>query len=219
MLFPFRRSLVQSLPYLAPAAALAVAIALSLPASAENYKADVAHSSVNFEIKHLFSKVRGKFKDYSGSFNFDEKKPEASKAEFSIKTTSIDTDNGKRDDHLRGPDFFDAAKHPEITFKSKTVTAAGKGKYKLAGDLTMLGKTESVTFDVEFLGAGKDGYNRELASFTATGTINRKKFGMVWNQKLDTGGVLLGDDVKIEVNIEGEKVKAEAAAPAAKKGA
>jgi polyisoprenoid-binding protein YceI len=208
---------------LSPISRFLLAAALSLPAAlatslarADDYKADPAHSSINFEVRHIFSKVKGKFKDYSGTFSFDEKKPEASKVDFSIKVASVDTDSAKRDEHLRSPDFFDAAKNPEIVFKGKSVKADGPKKYKLAGDLTLHGQTKPFTFDVEFLGGDKDPYGRDLASFTATGTIHRKEFGMVWNKTTDKGGLLIGDDVKVEVNIEGEKVKPEAKKAASK---
>lgn len=196
-----------------PLAALTLFLAAALAvtsADAAEYKADAGHSSVNFEVRHLFSKVKGKFKDYSGTFSFDEAKPDASKAEFTIKTATVDTDNAKRDEHLRSPDFFDVAKSPTISFKSKTTKLDGPKKYKLMGDLTMLGKTRPVAFEVEFLGGGKDPFGRDLASFTATTTISRKDFGMVWNKTMETGGVLLGDDIKIEVNVEGEKLKVDA---------
>lgn len=193
------------------AAILAAIVTVGQAARADDYKIDVSHSNVNFEIRHLFSKVRGTFKDYSGEFSFDEKKPEASKVDFSIVASSINTDNAKRDEHLRGSDFFDVAKHANITFKSKSVKIdKDPKKYKVTGDMTMHGKTKSVTFDVEFLGAGRDPFKRDLASFAATTTINRKDFGIVWNKTADSGGLLLGDEVKIEVNVEGEKAKPDA---------
>ena len=192
--------------------ALAAACVGAGVAHAEDYRVDPAHSNVNFEVRHMFSKVNGKFKVYSGDFSFDEKKPEASKVAFTIRAESIDTDKKERDEHLRGPDFFEVAKYPEITFKSKTVKPAGGKKFKLTGDLTMHGKTKPATFDVEFLGADKDPFGREIASFSASTTVNRKDFGMIWNKTTDKGGLLVGDDIKVDVNVEGERPKAAGAA-------
>lgn len=176
-------------------------------AQTATYKVDPSHSIVGFEIRHMFTKMRGHFREFEGTFKWDEKKQEGSEATFKIKAASIDTANAKRDEHLRGPDFFEVAKNPEITFKSKTVTKQGTGKFKLSGDMTMHGVTKPVTFDVEFLGAGNDPWGNNVASFSAKTTIARKDFNMSWNKALDKGGVVLGEDVTLMLEIEAAKQK------------
>ncbi len=176
---------------------------------AETFKVDPVHSGVGFEIRHLFTPVKGGFKDFSGSFNFDAKKMEDSKVEFKIVTKSIDTKNAKRDEHLVSGDFFDATKNPDITFKSKSVKSTGAKKMDVTGDLTMRGVTKPVTFAVEFLGEGPGMDGKPVASFKADTTVKRKDFGMSWNKPWDlkdkTYESILGDDVKIEVTVEAQK--------------
>jgi polyisoprenoid-binding protein YceI len=143
----------------------------------------------------------------------DAKNPAASSVEFHIKATSIDTNNADRDKHLRTADFFDVEKYPEITFKSDSVKPAGKNKYNVTGTLTMHGVSKKVTLPVTFLGEGKDPWGGTRAGFETSTTLNRKDYGIVWNKAVDNGGVLLGDDVKIDINLETKKE-----APAAAKG-
>jgi polyisoprenoid-binding protein YceI len=195
------------------AALIAAAPALALPAAAaDTYGIDKAHSEVLFTVKHLVSKVTGRFQDFEGRLVIDRAKPEASTAEFTIKAASINTDQQRRDDHLRSPDFFDVAKNPEITFKSTKVTTTSKDAYEVAGDLTMRGVTKPVVLAVNFLGDIKDPMGAEKAGFEVTTTVNRKDFGILWNRTLDAGGYLLGDDVKIAINLEAVKQKAPPAA-------
>ncbi len=178
---------------------------------AENFKVDPAHSSVGFEIRHLFTPVKGSFTDYSGNFNFDPKKVEASKVDFKIVTKSINTANSKRDEHLNSADFFDSAKNPNITFKSKSVKSTGDKKMDVTGDMTIHGVTKPATFHVEFLGEGlgMDG-KQVVASFKADTTVKRKDFGMTWNKPWDAKDkayeTAIGDDVKIELSIEADKI-------------
>lgn len=190
---------------------------LGAPARAAGYAADPAHSSVNFTVRHIFSKVNGQFKEFSGRFVFDEKSKAGGAVEFAVKVASIDTNEAKRDEHLRGPDFFDAAKFPEAVFKSTAVSAAGGNRYKVSGDLTLRGVTRPVTFDSEFLGAGDTPWGKRIASFSSTATIRRKDFGMVWNKVLDSGALLIGDEVQLLVEVEGIKQAEEAGAAAPKK--
>lgn len=171
-------------------------------ASAAEYGIDGTHSNVGFSIRHLVSKVNGEFTDYDGMIDFDPAKPEQAKIKATVKTTSIDTRNKKRDDHLRSPDFFDAKKYPKMEFVSKKVSKTGDNKYVMEGDLTLHGVTKPVKLDVEMLGQGKDFEGKERMGFSAKGTINRKDYGIVWNTKLDSGGVVLGDDVEININLE-----------------
>jgi polyisoprenoid-binding protein YceI len=156
----------------------------------------------------MMSKVSGKFDDFAGKIEIDRTKPGASSVEFTIKTASINTGNSDRDSHLRTPDFFDAAKNPEITFKStKIVPTKTKNVYAVTGDLTMRGVTKHVSIPVEFNGFGKDPWGKERAGFSLTTTVNRKDYGINWNKALDNGGFLLSDDVTINVNLEAQKAK------------
>ncbi len=170
--------------------------------SAGPFEVDIAHSSVGFQIRHLVANVNGSFRDFNGSFGFDEKKPEASKVSFKVKVATINTNEKKRDDHLRGEDFFDVKKFPEMSFESTKFSALGKNKYKLEGNLTIKGVTKKIVFDVDYMGTGKDPWGNTKSGFSATTEINRKDFGMNWNKNLDNGGYLLGDEVKITVNVE-----------------
>jgi len=182
-----------------------------LEAQTETHVADKAHSNVMFSIRHLVARVTGSFDDYDMKLNIDKAKPANSTVEFTIKATSINTANANRDKHLRSADFFDVEKFPEITFKSTKVTPKGSDSYDVTGDLTMHGVTKSVTLPVSFMGIMKDGRGTEKGGFEVTTTLNRKDYGLVWNQALDAGGAVLGDDVKIAVNLETRKVVPEAA--------
>ncbi len=171
---------------------------------AAHYTIDPDHSDVSFKVKHLMlSKVAGKFEKFTGDFNYDEKNPAIWSAQATIDAASINTSNAKRDEHLRGADFFDVAKYPTLSFKSNGVVTAN-GKHKLMGILNMHGVEKSVTLDLEVIGAGKDPWGGERAGFEATGTVNRKDFGIVWNKVMETGGLALGEDVEISIRIEGK---------------
>lgn len=185
----------------------------ALPLRAETFVIDPAHSEVSFQIRHLVSQVRGRFNDFSGTVQMDPKNLPASSVEFHIKATSIDTNVADRDKHLRSADFFDVEKYPEIIFKSESIKSAGKDKYNVAGTLTMHGVSKKVTLPVTFLGQGKDPWGGTRAGFETATTLDRKEYGIVWNKAIDNGGALLGDDVKIDINLETKKE-----APAAAKG-
>lgn len=192
-------------------AAAFVLLLASAPLFADTYVVDKNHSEATFQIRHLVSKVSGKFDDFAGSIDIDEKNPASSNVTFTIKTASIDTGVADRDKHLRSGDFFDAEKNPEITFKSTTVKASSKKNvYSVTGDLTMRGVTKRITIPVEFLGFAKDPWGSQRAGFTLSTTLNRKDYGINWNKALDNGGYLLSDDVDITVNIEAAKAKPEA---------
>jgi polyisoprenoid-binding protein YceI len=185
----------------------------ALPLQAESYKIDPGHSEVSFTVRHMVSNVRGRFNDFSGTVDMDSKAPQKGAVEFHIKTTSIDTANPDRDKHLRTADFFDVEKYPEITFKSDSVTPAGKDKYNVTGTLTMHGVSKKVTLPVTFNGEAKDPWGNTRAGFETSTKLDRKEYGIVWNKAIDNGGVLLGDDVNIAINLETVKN-----APAAAKG-
>lgn len=196
--------------------ALLAALLAATPAlAADTYVVDKVHSDTVFTVRHLVSKVTGRFGDFAGTINIDRDKPENSSVEFTIKTASIDTKEAKRDNHLRSPDFFDAEKNPEITFKSAKVKATGKDTYDVTGTFTLHGVAKEITLPVSFLGSMKDPGGEEKLGFETSTTLNRKDYGVSWNRTLDAGGYLLGDDVKITISIEaGRKKEAPPAAPA-----
>lgn len=190
---------------LAISALLMTICALPAQAAPVTYKVDVDHSTVGFQIRHLFSQVKGRFDTFQGTVTFDPDAPASAKVEGSIETTSINTNNPKRDKHLRSKDFFDVAKYPKISFRSTGVSDidAAKKTGKLNGVLSMHGVDKPIVLDVAFLGEGKDPWGNRRSGFTATTVLARKDFGISWNETLDSGGVLLGEEVQIEIQVEG----------------
>ena len=182
--------------------------------AAERWTVDKSHSSTTFRVRHMMASVPGSFRDFEANVDIDRANPSASRVEFTIQTASIDTANANRDEHLRSPDFFDAAKYPTITFKSTSVQPKSKTEYVVTGDLTIRGITKRVTLPVTHLGFARDGRGREKAGFELETTIDRKDFGIVWNRALDEGGVLLGDEVKVAITLQVAKKMPEAPAPA-----
>jgi polyisoprenoid-binding protein YceI len=176
-----------------------------------NWSFDHMHASIGFSVRHMMiSKVHGRFTKWDGQFQFDEADPAAAKAEVRIDVSSIDTNVAARDAHLRSPDFFDAEHFPEILFRSTKIEKTGND-YRLSGDLTIRGVTRPVVLDAEYAGAVTDPYGNTRAGFAARTAIDRKDFGLTWNQLLEAGGFAVGD--KIEIAIEFEAVKQLAAAP------
>ena len=189
-------------------AVLASALALASPAlAAETYNFDRAHTAVGFQVRHIFTNVSGRFTDFAGTIQVDRAKPESSSVEFTIQTTSIDTSEPRRDQHLRSADFFDVANHPTITFKSTSLKANGKDAWLVTGDLTLRGVTKQVTLPVTLLGEGKDPYGNEKMGLETSLTLNRKDYGLVWNKTLETGGMLVGEEVKVQLAIEANEAK------------
>jgi polyisoprenoid-binding protein YceI len=175
------------------------------PAGAATFKVDPEHTAVLFNVRHLFTTVTGRFEKFQGQIDFDEQHPDKTHVEGTIDAASVNTNVKKRDDDLRSKNFFEVAKYPKIAFKSTGVTdvdPTGK-RAKLAGVLAMHGVEKPIVLQVEFLGRGKDPWGNERAGFHASTTINRKDWGLNWNEALETGGVLVGDDVTIEINAEG----------------
>ena len=197
------------------AAAVALAVALgSAPAhAAATYVVDLAHSDVSFQIRHLMSKVRGGFNEFSGTIVRDDENLANASVEFRIVATSIDTRNESRDKHLRSEDFFDVAKFPEIAFKSTKVEKVSDNQYRVTGQFSMHGVTKELVLPVSFEGEIKDPRGAVRAGFSVATRINRKDFGMEWNRALDSGGYLLSDEVVVEVSIEAKQDEP-AAAPA-----
>jgi polyisoprenoid-binding protein YceI len=163
---------------------------------------DKAHSEAVFQVRHLITKVRGRFTDFEGTIQFNETQPELSSVTFSIKTSSIDTNEADRDKHLRSADFFDADNHPVITFKSTRVKGGGT-KFEVTGNLSIRGTSKEITLPVTHLGMAKDPWGNQRIGFESELTINRKDFGLNWNAALETGGFLVGDEVKINLSVQG----------------
>ena len=165
------------------------------------YKIDKSHSEAIFQVRHLVTKVRGRFTDFEGAIEYNEANPELSTVNFTIKTASIDTAEGDRDKHLRSADFFEVDKYPEITFRSKKMTKRGDG-YDVTGDLTIHGVTKEVVLPVAHLGKAKDPWGGERLGFEVETSLNRKDYGLAFNVALETGGFLVGDEVKISIDIQ-----------------
>ena len=163
---------------------------------------DRSHSEVAFQVRHLLSKVRGRFADFNGTIDFDESTPQNSRIDVTINAASIDTAESDRDTHLRSADFFDVEKYPMLTFKSTSVTPRGDNTYDVSGDLTIHGVTRPVVLPASFLGSAQDPWGNRKYVFEAELTLNRKDFGLVWNAALETGGFLVGDDVRVLLSIQ-----------------
>ncbi len=184
-----------------------LALALVVPAFgyAATWEADPPHSSVAFAVRHMMiSTVHGQFRTFTATATGDPAEPEKATIEATIDVGSVDTGNEKRDSHLKSADFFDVEKFPKMTFKSKKIEPAGAGKYKVTGDLTLHGVTKEVVLDIEgptkpiTMGNTKSGAH-------ATTKINRKDFGIEWNKAMDGGGVVVGDDVDVTIDVEAIK--------------
>ena len=176
-------------------------------AETARYVVDPDHSMVEFKVAHMvISKTTGHFKEYSGFIDMDPEAGTVKTIEATIKTASVTTNQEKRDAHLRNPDFFDADKYPTMTYKMKTYSKSGDG-YTAVGDLTLHGVTKEVTLTGNFNGVTQDPWGNTRAGFTAEGKVNRKDFGMVWNKALDSGGLVVGDEVWIKLDIECIKAK------------
>lgn len=176
--------------------------AMPAAAHAAAYKVDADHSSVTFKVRHLLSNTQGQFKKFEGTIDFEPGKPETWKAEGTIDVASIDTGVEKRDEHLRKKDFFEVETYPTITFRTTKVLESSAESAKVEGLMTMHGVEKPVVLDVQILGSAKDPWGNVRAAFTATTKINRKDFGIIYNQTLETGGLMLGEDVAITLEIE-----------------
>jgi polyisoprenoid-binding protein YceI len=178
-------------------------LAMASALQATDFSIDPMHSNVGFTVRHIVSNVKGQFNEFSGNFSYDPKAPEKSSVEAVIQTKSINTNVDKRDTHLKSPDFFDVEKFPTMTFKSSSVKSTGPGKLDISGTLTIHGVSKPVVLSVEGGDVAKDPWGGTRTGFTATTKIDRKDYGMTWNKTLDNGGVLVGDEVKIDLEIEG----------------
>jgi polyisoprenoid-binding protein YceI len=167
------------------------------------YSIDTSHSDVNFSVRHMvFAKVRGHFTKWTAELTFDPADPSRSSLTVTIDVSSIHTREEQRDAHLKSADFLDAEKFPTITYKSRKVERAADKKYTVSGDLTIHGVSKPVTLAVEELGGGKDPWGNQRIAFAAKTKIDRGDFGLKWNQVLETGGVLVGEQIDIEADVE-----------------
>jgi polyisoprenoid-binding protein YceI len=170
--------------------------------SVRTFTFDKAHSEVTFQVRHLLTKVRGRFGDFEGTIEFDEAKPAESFVRFAVQAASIDTSQPDRDAHLRSADFFKVDEFPALTFVSQSVKAKGGDVYDVVGILTIRGVAKTITLPVSYLGQAVDPWGNTKLAFETETTINRKDYGLNWNAALETGGFLVGDDVKISVSIQ-----------------
>jgi polyisoprenoid-binding protein YceI len=186
------------------------AVLAATAAPAATWDIDASHSSAGFSVRHLMiTNVRGAFGGLKGSAEWDGKDPASVKVEATIDMATVDTGDAKRDEHLRAADFFDVAKFPTMTFKSKKAMAAGQGKMKIVGDLTLRGVTKEVTLDVEGPTAAiKDPWGNAKVGATATTKINRQDFGVSWSKTMDGGGLVVGDEVSVTIDLELKERKA-----------
>jgi polyisoprenoid-binding protein YceI len=167
---------------------------------------DAAHTNVEFSVKHMMiANVKGSFSGVEGTVVADLADLTTAEIDVTVDVATVDTREAQRDGHLRSADFFDVENHPKMTFKSYRIDRTGENEYKLVGDLTIRGVSKSVAWNLTFEGQGKDPWGNEKAGFTAETKVSRKDFGLVWNAVLETGGVLVGDDVKITIAVEAAK--------------
>lgn len=170
--------------------------------TAEVYTIDATHSEVSFQVRHLVTRVRGRFTEFEGTIDFRPDDLAASSVELAVRAGSIDTDLPDRDEHLRSEDFFWVERYPEISFRSTRVEDAGADRFLVTGELTLRGVTREIHLEVDFLGSALDPWGNKKAGFATATSLDRKAYGMVWNMALDQGGVILGDRVAVTVNIE-----------------
>lgn len=183
------------------AAIVAAPLAAQTAAPAvETWTVDRVHSSATFKVRHIVANVTGQFRDLNGTIKVNRANPAASSVEFTIQAASIDTGNENRDKHLRSADFFDVEKFPTITFKSTAVKQKSPTEFEVTGDFTMHGVTKRITLPVTHLGFGA-----KKGGFEVETTLNRKDYGIEWNRALDEGGFVLGDEVKVAINLEVDK--------------
>src|SRR5215475_2880403 len=177
-------------------------ITLDATKTTNTYAIDKMHSEVAFQVRHLLTKVRGRFSEFSGTVLFDEDHPEHSSASLTISASSVDTGTPDRDAHLRSDDFFAVATYPTLTFKSSHVAKTDDETYDVTGTLTIRGVAQEITLPVTYLGRAKDPWGNVRAGFETSITLNRKDFGLTWNAALETGGFLVGDDVRVTLSIQ-----------------
>lgn len=168
-----------------------------------NWNIDPTHSAIHFSVRHMvFAKVRGSFDRWTGELELNAEALDRSGVRVEIDASSINSGVEARDNHLRSPDFFDVATFPKISFVSSRIVSRGSDRFDIEGDLTIRGVTQKVTLESESLGQGKDPFGNQRAAFSATTRIDRRAFGLIWNQALETGGVLVGENIDVELNLQ-----------------
>ena len=177
-------------------------MATATSTAVRTYQIDKAHSEATFQVRHLLTRVRGRFSDFAGTITFDETVPGKSSVTFTIQTSSIDTSEADRDKHLRSADFFDVETFTTLTFSSTAVAPRGNDRFDVTGTLTIKGTSKAVTIPVTYLGRATDPWGKERAAFEAEIELNRKEFGLNWNAALETGGFLVGDEVRVSLSIQ-----------------
>ena len=188
---------------LAAAAFAVVALPAVALAAPRTYTVDGSHSVASFEIRHLMTKVDGRFREVAGTVVYDPRAPQASSVDIVVQAASIDTGAPRRDEHLRSADFFEVEKYPTLTFKSVAVEPVSPTALRVTGDLTMKGVTQRITLPVEILGT-MPFRGGEKAGFETTFTVDRKTYGVTWNRAVDQGGMLLGDDVEVTIRLQAD---------------
>lgn len=174
------------------------------------YQIDQSHSQIQFSVRHMMlAKVRGVFEKWSGTIELDEQNPARTTVDITIDAASINTKEDQRDGHLRSPDFLNAEQYPSLRFKSTKVEVQGSNRAKLYGDLTIRDITKPVVLDVEFQGSAKSPWGTTSYGFSGSTKMNREDWGLTWNQALETGGVLVGKEVQIDIDLELVKVEAQ----------
>jgi polyisoprenoid-binding protein YceI len=175
---------------------------MSTATAVRTFAIDQTHSDAAFHVRHLISKVRGRFTDFEGTIAFDESEPAQSTVRFVIHATSVDTNTPDRDAHLRSDDFFAVETYPTIAFQSARITPRGGNTYLVAGTLTMRGVSKAIEFPVAYLGKAVDPWGNEKIAFEGELTLNRKDYGLSWNAAVEAGGLLVGDEVTISLNVQ-----------------
>jgi polyisoprenoid-binding protein YceI len=183
-------------------------VTTAIATTTTTYSLDKAHSEVTFQVRHLLTKVRGHFSDFTGTIEYEEATPERSSVNVEVRAASIETSDRDRDAHLRSADFFDVERIPTLTFRSTGIQRKAEDRFAVTGDLTIHGVTRRVSFDASFLGKAKDPWGNERIAFEAEATINRKDYGLTWNAALETGGFLVGDEVRITVSVQAVPARA-----------
>lgn len=168
----------------------------------QTYQMDKAHSEAAFQVRHLLSKVRGTFQDFEGTIEFDAAEPARSSVRFTIQAASVNTNQPERDAHLRSADFFSVEEYPTLTFVSESITPSDGQAFDVVGTLTIRGVAKTISLPVTFLGHAKDPWGNARIAFDGEITLNRKEFGLTWNAALETGGFLVGDEVKVSLQVQ-----------------
>jgi polyisoprenoid-binding protein YceI len=174
----------------------------SIATATRTYQIDKAHSDATFQVRHLLTKVRGRFSDFQGTIVLDEAQPQRSSVSFAIQASSVDTNEPSRDAHLRSADFFSVDQFATLTFTSTQIAPVGGDRFDVTGDLTIRDVTKRIVVPVTLLGKASDPWGNERLGFEAEFAINRKEFGLNWNAALETGGFLVGDDVRVTLSIQ-----------------